>query len=294
VIVGQQMNFLCLPAYTNGTLIANLPIANFQWTVPGITFSNYVADDLTGILYTDFLTTQSNVAFYWVNSGIQQVQCEATVNGKTIIGYATFNVQRPLASITATGGTVALDQFYSFPYTSSFRLHCGILATNYYGMTYFCTVRMPSSYTGNTNLEWIQEVTYTNLVHSTNGFWYKKTITPFCLDTDYPYNDIANAESENDSPASQILDGFDAVNYSENFTMWLMFKPDGANSQWIPLRKVSWAWGGAGNLVTNGFAINWVQTSTNNPGNPTDAVSFDHPQWYWNAANTNVFYWRQQ
>jgi hypothetical protein len=262
--------------------------------VPGITFSNYVANDSSGILYTDFLKNTNEVDYYWINSGSDQVSCEVTAGGQTITAQATFNVKRPLAEIVAIGGTVALDQFYAFPY-NHYRLHCGVPTDGYTGMSYSNTIIMPPGYTGQTNVEWVQKVTLLGRVHA-NGVWYQKNVnvTPQALDTAYPYNVVANIQEATDSPASQILDGFDGVSYSEDFTMWLMFKPDNNTAQWVPLGKVSWHWDGAGNAITNYFGKQWVLTSTNNPGNPTNTISFDHPQWNWNETNTSVFTWQRQ
>jgi len=292
VIVGQQMN-LTAQLMIGNQVVTNIALANFQWTVPGMTFSNYVANDFSGKLYTDFTTANSNVVFYWLDGANNRtVQCTATMKGSPVTAQAAFNVLRPRAQITATGGTVALDQFFSFPY-NNFRLHCGILNVDYAGMLYSASVTLPPGYTGQTNLEWVQKVSALGRVHATNGVWYRwdVNVTPQALDTSYPFNDTPNDPKPWDAPASQVLGSFNGVSYSEDFTMWLMFKPDGDNAQWVPLRKVNWHWDGAGSLVTNGLAVNWVLTNTNNPGNPLDTISFDHPQWDWNANNTNHFRW---
>jgi len=287
VIVVQQMNLQCQLSVP----IPNETPANFQWTVPGITFSNYSANDSSGKLYMDFPTKNSNVVFYWISGGIKQVQCSATFNGQIHTAQATFNVSRPMAQITTTGGTVALDNLYSFPYDRD-RLHCGVLNASYVGMLFVPSVTMPDNYTGHTNLEWIQEVTYFAHLRLTNGVSMYEDVSPMSLDTSCPYGFDANPPNTDDSPASQSLAGFDQVSYSDDFTMWLMFKPDGDTAQWVPLRKVNWHWDGAGSLVTTGFEKNWVLTSTNNPGNPMDRISFDHPQWDWNANDTNHFRWK--
>lgn len=285
VIVGQQMSWYCQLSVTN-QYMTNFPLANFQWTVPGYAISNYVvaADASSAMAVTNFPLNNSNVVFYWVDGATNRVvQCSAMVQGKTITAQATFNVLRPTAEITATGGTVGLDNFYSFPY-NTVRLHCGVPSVGYVGMLFVPSVTMPTNYSGHTNLEWIQEVTYLGRVCLTNGICAHKNVSPLSLDTSCPYGFNANPPNTDDSPTSQNLAGFDQVSYSEDFTMWLMFMPDGG--QWVPLRKVNWHWDGAGSLGTN-----WVLTSSHDPGNPSDTNSFDHPQWDWNAADTNHFQW---
>jgi hypothetical protein len=61
--------------------------------------------------------------------------------------------------------------------------------------------------------------------------------------------------------------------------MWLMFQP--ASGQWVPLRVVTWNWGGSG---TNNSGT-WTLTSSNNAVNPADSDSTNYPQWNDNITN---------
>jgi hypothetical protein len=93
------------------------------------------------------------------------------------------------------------------------------------------------------------------------------------FDTYPPYPDT------DDSPASDNLNYYQAVSYSDHFSMWLMFQPQGG--QWVPLRVVNWNWNGIGTL-SNGV---WNLTSSSNAVNPTDSDSTTHPTWTTNIAD---------
>jgi len=104
VIVGQQINLRCQLSLTNTAL------TDFQWTVPGYAISNYVADANSGIAYSNFPTTLSNVMFYWVDGASNRIlTCSATVRGQKAVGMTTFYVLRPMAKVVTWTGTVALD-----------------------------------------------------------------------------------------------------------------------------------------------------------------------------------------
>jgi hypothetical protein len=287
VIVGQQMNFLCLPAYTNGTLIANLPIANFQWTVPGITFSDWVNNAESAVLYTNFSLNNSNVIYYWSDDATDRiVQCSATVNGKIVTGQATFNVLKPTAQIITTGGTVGLD-LYKF----ATRLHCGSSELDgTVGMLFDVTnlsFPFPSQFSGNTNITWFQVATFQNRqLKQSSGQWYQRLGTNLCdggisFGSSYPYGlDIGfRYPITTDSPSSTNLFDYVAVNYSDSFDMYLMYQPNGG--KWVPLQKVSWHWDGAGSLS----GTNWILTSHTNPGNPVGVNVTAHPIWNGNVGN---------
>jgi hypothetical protein len=65
---------------------------------------------------------------------------------------------------------------------------------------------------------------------------------------------------------------------SDQFTMYLMFKPSGGN--WVTLTKVAWEWGGA---------ATWSGTNWNLTGPINHVISnsdsTDYPQWFDNNLN---------
>jgi len=61
-----------------------------------------------------------------------------------------------------------------------------------------------------------------------------------------------------------------------------MFQP--ASGQWVPLRKISWGWGGTGTWS----GTNWNLTSPTNPVG-SDQDSTDYPRWNDNIVNHETF-----
>ena len=60
----------------------NLTPTGFQWDVPGVAISNYVADVNQGTVYTNFPKSGTNVSFYWVDGANRAVTCTASVGWK--------------------------------------------------------------------------------------------------------------------------------------------------------------------------------------------------------------------
>ena len=98
VIVGQHMNLRCQLSLTDQDM-TNFPLANFQWTVPGYAISNYVTTINSG-LFIPISHGKFQCTIFWVDSGIKQVQCSATVSGNPSTVRATFNASSPTATRT--------------------------------------------------------------------------------------------------------------------------------------------------------------------------------------------------
>ena len=283
VIVGQQMNLTCQLSATNAWL-KNSMLTNFQWTVPGLTFSNWLNNPESAILYTNYPLTNSGVTFYWIDGASSRtVQCSAMINGATVTGQATFNILRPTAQIITTGGSVALDT-----YQDAIRLHCGDVL-NIPGMLFNVTnlsFPFPPQLAGNTNIAWFQLATYQNRQEeASSGQWYQKLGTNVCdggvgsfgLFYPYPFDLSFVYPIATDSPKSTNLVSYVGINFSDSFDMYLMYQPIGG--QWVPLQKVSWHWDGAGSW--NG--TNWILTSYHNPGSPLGSNITTHPTWNGNT-----------
>lgn len=271
VIVGQQMNLTCQLSVTN-QLMTNFPLANFQWTIPGVTISNYVeaADASSAMVVTSFPLNNSNVVFYWVDGASNRlVQCSATVQGKMVTGQAAFNVFRPTAKITTVTGTVALDTNWNNGY---FALHYGYISE-------FGTpgIQFYSSITTNGcpgHIKWIQIInSLSDDVIATGGYYDVHLLLTNALDNadSYPYNTLTNAEDSPGRPVNKASDK--SVSVSDNFSMWVEYQPPGGI--WVPLSVVNWSWGGEGS--TNG--VNWSLISSNNIVNPTGFETTTFPTW---------------
>lgn len=296
VIVGEQIALVAQLSVTN-QIMTNWPVSNFQWTVPGYAISNFVADGNSGIVYSNFPTTRSNVFFYWVDGGSNRVvQCSVTVNGVKITSKTTLDVVRPTVTVTSRTGTIAADTNYTqinldgSTNGNVFALHYGnpvgtpgIVVSNANG-----TVTLPNL-SSSFVLEWVQLVnSATNQAQRTDGTWHVTVqVTNSMLDTSYPAN--TNLYATDDSPAQTLTtpSNFQAISVSQNFSTWLMFKPVSflsnsiPNACYVPLRVVNWGW----SAYADSYATNGPLTSSNNIVNPSGVDSFNYPQWTDNATN---------
>ncbi len=289
-IVGQQMNLGCQLNVMNA-LLTNSMLSNFQWTIPGYAISNYMvaSDASTTTLETNFPTTNSSVAFYWVDGANNRtLQCSATIDGATITGQTVFNVVSPIARIISQTSEVALGRniagtFFGICFGTNGG-NPGIIFSNY--------IIMPSGNYNYGNLgytsQWVQVVEPFSLAsdsfqQGTNIVTYTQINTNVVLDNLYPYPFNSYPQTD-DSPCLQT----DATNeiaatniqYSK---MWLMFQP--MNGRWVPLRAVTWNCSGS---ATNS-GTNWILIDRNWTTNPPDADPMGaFPEWNGNLANVPV------
>ena len=63
-------------------------------------------------------------------------------------------------------------------------------------------------------------------------------------------------------------DGWNTASESDKFETWVMYKPNGANSVWVPLQKYSWSW----SCTTKWQNNQWTQTAAF----PADATQDPH------------------
>ena len=119
-----------------------------------------------------------------------------------------------------------------------------------------------------------------------------------CLDNWYPYAPASavtqpfpangNHFEGVDAPQNSLVsnpDQDDSVDFKDEFGVWLMYIPPGADSCYVPLRKIWWFWHGAANYQS-WRVPQWLQTSGPPPSSPLDCLwDFDrpdypsHPEW---------------
>jgi hypothetical protein len=298
VIVGQQMNLICKTTTTNGPALSG-----FAWTVPGLTFSNYVATAESGILYTNFPVNNSNVVFYWVDGATNRmVQCSATVQGKPVTAQARFNVVRPEFSFTLTPhGTVTVDTNYEAGfYGDNYFLRTGNdFSTNNYGMIFSFQVTDLKGCNTSYSISLYQIISFDwkkNLDSGANH--YSKSLAGKVLDKSLytgvylpwdawvfgsdPVGEISGYA--HDTPADPLDDPISFDWRSDQFEDYLMFTPAGGKP--VPLKMATWNWYGTAIRVGTNLPAVYVGggTSTNQQA-ATGVDCFAHPQWTNNILN---------
>jgi hypothetical protein len=270
VIVGQQIP---LSVEVVGTTEA---ASNIQWSVPGTRVANFSASTSSGTVTQVNNLQASSLTFYWIDGGDnRQVTLGCRIGTTQFDKSATFNVKRPTGSITTSTGSVALDSASG----GSFSLHFGVLSTSGTpGITFTRSISVPSGFSGDT--QWVQVADQVVRTKTPNGGNSLVLSGSGLLDSNYPYTSAIT--STEDSPRSGVDPcDYEGVSANDSFTMYLMFKPSGANSLWVPLRQVSWNWSGsAGRFTTCG----WILSSASHSTNPTDQDSTDYPTWTGNVS----------
>lgn len=281
VIVGQQINLSA--QVTGGTP------SNPQWTVPGSKVANYVVTYTNGTSpstavvsqLTSQNLTQSAINFYWVDGGdSRQVQYSVKVNNRTYTGKATFNVKRPTVTVTtATHETTIYrrGEYQELLFGSrSFISKNGIVFTR-------SDLQIPLGFSGNTY--WVQVIDYA-YTRTLPDDQTTETASGIGLDHVFPYaSNDPNASSTADSPGVCLRICNDSTSKIKmqtriNAEMWLMFKPsnlpNGVNSIYVPLKKVSWSWSA---VATRRPDFLFDLTSASNSQNPSGVDTTIFPQW---------------
>jgi hypothetical protein len=112
------------------------------------------------------------------------------------------------------------------------------------------------------------------------------------LDTVYPYssiyptdgstpNDISCTDTPRDPlvgrlPPNNVVTSRTQIEVHESFEVFVMFKPPGQDTFYVPLRRAKWQWGG-----TVMSSNNWAPVAgPESPNSDTTGIEHsDHPKW---------------
>jgi hypothetical protein len=252
VIVGQPIRLTCALSSANAAL------TNFEWTVPGFAISNYVPTVNSGVVFSNFPTTFSNVMFYWVDGATnRQVECSAEIEKHKFKATTTFTILRPIVNWTLTPkSSVAVNTNYGANIHGEYFLHVGdyFYTTNEVGMYFSYEVLDHYSYGNNWSFEFIQlaaidwrenldlaahasdYIVARGVDNGPDGYWYKRF--------------FFRSGSATDSPASRLVPVQAFEWRTDQFECYLMFHPEGGIP--VPLKLANWNWTGrAERLTTN-------------------------------------------
>jgi hypothetical protein len=282
VVVGQKISLTCT---WNG---AGPLITNYSWTVPGITFSDYVASVSSAVLYKTFPTTNSNVAFYWVDGGAKQLSCTVIADGKPFTANASFQVTRPHAALAAAvTGEIRADNNYFRPGTY---LHFGgyYVGTNaIHGIKFQISgADVAGDYffiqTGSIHEEqlWSNGTNYVG----DSDYGVDNGVNPSSYI--YPLDSSQGTNATGDSPGSELKTNFQSVTKSDAYAMYLMFTPANVGTaEPVPLQKVNWTWSATA-IQTNATLNLWRVTNAIPPSEPAPMDCTSHPEWSTNVLGS--------
>ncbi len=284
VIVGQRINLQAVL-----TAPPELGSSETSWTVPGFRIANYVDDETNAVMTSlDNLSNNTTITYCWLDGGDNRVvKFDLSFPSSPFLPplvlttkSVTFNVKRPTAQVTAVTGT---PQIISGPLLSF-----GNSTTP--GIRFTKSVTIPSGFSPGEQ-KWVQRIssTLSRRKATFSGQW-QKIEAMNVLDTTNPYDP---GDSVLDVPQVELLPGFGEFSVDETFEMYLMFKPAGNGSIWVPLRKVTWYW--KAGATWNAFTGNWILgTNPSFSSNPATENATTPPQWAGNIALGNLGDWRNE
>jgi hypothetical protein len=264
-IVGERIKL------TAEIVPSGLTVSSHLWTLPGKTMKDYVVaagSASSQVVPVDPLNT-ANVDYVWYDGADGRiVNYKATISGSQLTGKTTFDVKRPVAGFsTVSPSLTTIDSA-----TGNLELHLGIDDYRDAGIQFKINrYEVPNSFSG--EKQWVQKVNRTIVATYTDGI--TGTDSRAGLDDRYPY-DVHQGRTY-DSPGIQLTP-FTYAKYDGNWTTWLMFKPSGSDSAWVPLRAVNWHWLAAAQYSNSIWTI--VQKiEPNATGQPMDFDTTEFPIW---------------
>lgn len=270
VIVGAPINL------TTRVTPLNATVSSSQWTVPPGTAVNPVASytvvDAPTYTATTTLPNRNSpsINYYWVNGGLFTVIYTATVNGVQVRAQSTFSVLKPNATISTAEGTIRIA---TQPDGNLWLSFGDANATP--GVRFGYTIQMPSGFTGGT-FQWTQVLlsTHITLTENTGNVLTVQGVN--VIDNQFAYPFVYNGFLE-DSPDVRLDPDLQRVTRQDSFMTYLMFRPTGNNTIWVPLRQIPWSWNAS--ATRTGTPNTWVLDTGHNHSVGADVNSTAEPLW---------------
>ncbi|MCD4824706.1 MAG: hypothetical protein K8S55_08865 [Phycisphaerae bacterium] len=292
VLPGQKMN-LRLSATSLD------PNAKWEWTLPGVLFKNYTANQNAGILTKIYSEDRDDeqCGFYWADTkDSRNVSCKVEVNNVEVTVETFFVIEKPSCTYSSKLGTVAID---------AAQTQMGLLPAggSTMGIDYTAKVEMPAGYTAQGKWNYVQIIRthWTQTRAADNVVEYIAQYGLTGLDTTYPYepspytahpgsagswNTGAATHTEGDTPYCVLAATYKRVEREDWFWTYVMFLPPGNESRYVPLQVISWDWKGSAtkNLVTG----IWALDAGSNQNASAATASSSHPTWAFNNGGLNL------
>ncbi len=292
---------------------------SFHWGVTGKTFQNWSATNTSAELtpFDEAYRDGPGVVYSYASPGTSTISCEVQANGR-IIPTTPFdvNVRTPTSQLDVTtfGNPAVVDadanDLIRFPWLGFY----GPVQQNgrrESGVEFRGSVDVPNEFApGSWGFVQLVSGDIWGLYQDSNGADHIRrsawsTLTAPVLDNKFLYGPMYDYEGfvadtsptnskprfTNDTPkvrlANEVTDiGLlrctEMLDYGD-FTMYLMFKPNGEGSQWVPLRKLHWWWRGKAIWTGNGFVFQLSPPPVSDQGKDAPVDTTDHPVWNQNS-----------
>ena len=286
-VVGQHviLNAVASPAGATMT--------NIQWTIPGQTVADYQPTAASASPIPLTALTSPSASYYWTE-GAQSltVVVSATVNGTAVSGTKTFSVLAPTGVTMPTTTRDVLVRYNQYrQLLNQWTLSLGLPIVGQQGIDFTrFGFTAPANGAGAAAVRQLIYTQYStidgagalNTVRATNGqFW---------LDSTLLYNDtqvavssgaavtLADQTNFSDAPALPLRAPYVSESKSDAFQTYLIYRPNGSDSIWVTLGRLSWSWSGTAVFRNNTWSLNG--SSAPYPRNPSGNTAIHElPSW---------------
>jgi hypothetical protein len=83
-------------------------------------------------------------------------------------------------------------------------------------------------------------------------------------------------QPDGDAPGLGIVPGMTSIDIAQSFKTYVMYRPGGAGSCYVPLKEFTWLWGATAALGANGI---WTKAVTQQPSITQVGNYPPHPTW---------------
>ncbi|MCJ7612673.1 MAG: hypothetical protein MUP19_10465 [Candidatus Aminicenantes bacterium] len=136
----------------------------------------------------------------------------------------------------------------------------------------------------------INEYENTERLEYANGGWDDFVITD-ALDRCYPYQNGLKAKDAPAVivPADKDREGLIFFSKTQTSRMILMFKPEGKDSEWIPMQFIDWEWQGGAQYYAADLHWEMENWATHEPKGVTPQSTEQYPEWTKNSGDDSKF-----
>lgn len=279
---GQEMNI----RFDESQLPQGTTASGYQWTITGTTFKDFTSS--TGqlqALSNGDLTGSNKVLFYWSEKGAQTVTCTFTAAQKQVTVKAVINVIRPTVSFkTIEKGKSKFDPTSSRAGlnsdgsgTTGIKWKAKVdadMTLDPQKQSEWCFAQIVTP-----QIEWTQPPSGTTQTVANNGVSGLDNSFPYPTSSGGGSTQVGAENTASDKPGLTISTAnVTELNISDcSFTTYVMFKPVGSLSCWVPLSKMNWNY--RIKCTANGNTFNTDPTATSESLPDKGTITRTHPQW---------------
>jgi len=262
---------------------SHLKASDHEWTFPdGKYLKEFRVSEDKGekVELEDSEKKKQEVKFHWYDEGDKlKLIYSADVEGEKLFAEALFNVKKPEITMRAEipegefafarvtysdeeGNAVTGDELIYDPPSENYSIK-------------FTHDPLPDQFPGETQ--------YVQLVHTVGRVEKHKDVLDPCLeinkkglDKKYPYSPGPEATDAPGAPAKYLDLNISVKNHYE---MYLMFKPEGEGSIFVPLRVMGWDWIVLAKRKGVTDEHIWDVSGSKIRKNPQDRKAEDYPEW---------------